>query len=233
MNTIGMLMLDKVFMESLEIFKDNGFMEFVLRFFLNFIIVIVIVRWLYYPTTRRKDYLFTYIIISTLTFLLSYLLQGLRLQIAFAVGLFAIFRILRFRTEPIPIKEITYLFLIIGISVINALPSLKINLAEIIFANLAVMLIILGIEKLWFKHELSKLVIYEKIDLIKSGKHDELIKDLQDRTGINKINRVEILKINFLRDTCELMIYYYDSAGIKINKVFDIKNENNKNNDKV
>jgi Domain of unknown function (DUF4956) len=233
MNTIVLVMLDKLLIAGLEIIDGQGFLEFVMRFALNFAIVMVIVRWLYYPTTLRKDYLFTYIIISTLTFLLSYLLQGVKLQIAFAVGLFAIFRILRFRTEPIPIKEMTYLFLIIGISVINALPSIKINLAELLFANLAVILIILGIEKLWFKHEFSKLIRYEKIDLIKSGKQDELIKDLQERTGISKINRVEILKINFLRDTCDLMIYYYDSPGIQINKVYESKIENNKNNDNV
>ena len=226
-------MLNKILFAGFNIVDGPDFLEFVMRFTLNFLIILFIVRWSYYPTTRRRDYLFGYIIISTLTFLLCYLLEGVKLQIAFALGLFAIFRILRFRTETIPIKEMAYLFLIIGLSVINALPSIKISLPELLFANFAIVLIIFSIEKFWFKHETFKMVRYEKIDLIKAGKKDELIKDLQERTGITKINRVEIIEINFLRDTCDLMIFYSDSNQQKADSLYKNKNENDKQNDYV
>jgi hypothetical protein len=161
-------------------------------------------------TTRRKDYLFTYILISSVVFLLCYLLESVSLQIGFALGLFAIFGIIRYRTNPMPIKEMTYLFLVIGISVINALTA-GTSMIEIIFANLAVILITLGLEKMWFlRHISSKSIVYEKINLIVPEKYDELIADLQQRTGIKEIRKVEIGAINFLKDTCRMIIYYED-----------------------
>ena len=187
-----------------------GFLEFVMRFMLNMAVIMVLVRWLYYSTTRRKDYLFTYILISTVVFLLCFLLESVKLQIGFALGMFAIFGIIRYRTDALPIKEMTYLFLIIGVSVINALTNTETSLVDLLFTNLVIILITYGLEKLWLlKHESSKLIIYEKINLIKEDKYEELIKDLQERTGIKKINRVEVGKINFLRDVCDLTIYYY------------------------
>jgi hypothetical protein len=154
------------------------------------LIVVLIVRGLYYPTARRKDYLFTFILISTVVFLLCILLESVKLQLGFAFGLFAIFGILRYRTNAIPIKEMTYLFVIIGISVVNALANKKVSWAELLFTNLIIMGIIYGLEKLWLlKHESSKVVVYEKIDLIKPEKYDLLKKDLEERTGL-KINRI-------------------------------------------
>jgi len=181
-----------------------------LRFCINLVVMMVLVRWLYYSTTRRKDYLFTYILISSVVFLLCYLLESVSLQIGFALGLFAIFGIIRYRTNPMPIKEMTYLFLVIGISVINALTA-GTSMIEIIFANLAVILITLGLEKVWLlRHISSKSIVYEKINLIVPEKHDEMIADLQQRTGIKEIKKVEIGAINFLKDTCRMIIYYED-----------------------
>ncbi len=210
MNAIDLLVPETVSIAGVQIIDLPGFLEFVLRFFLNFIVIMILVRWLYYPSTRRKDYLFTYILISSILFLLCFLLANVKLQIGFALGMFAIFGIIRYRTDALPIKEMTYLFLIIGVSVINALTNTETSLVDILFTNIVIIFITYGLEKLWLlKHESSKLVVYEKIDLIKEENYDKLIQDLQERTGIKKINRVEVGKINFLRDICDLTIYYY------------------------
>jgi len=196
---------------GLDIIHIPDFFELLLRFSLNMIIVVLIVRGLYYPTARRKDYLFAFLLISTVVFLLCILLESVKLQLGFAFGLFAIFGILRYRTNAIPIKEMTYLFVLIGISVVNALANKKVSWFELLFTNLIILGIIYGLEKLWLlKHESSKIVTYEKIDLIKPEKYDLLKKDLEERTGL-KINRIEIGRIDFLRDTAKLVIHYYES----------------------
>lgn len=188
----------------------SGLPELALRFGINLIVVLLLVRWLYYSASRRKDYLFTYILISSVVFLLCYLLESVTLQIGFALGLFAIFGIIRYRTNPMPIKEMTYLFLVIGISVINALTT-GTGMTEILFANLAIVLITFVLEKVWLlRHISSKTIIYEKINLIVPEKYDEMIADLRERTGITDIKRVEIGKINFLKDTCRMIVYYED-----------------------
>jgi hypothetical protein len=213
MNTMDLLVPEAVNIAGVHIIDVPGFLEFVLRFFLNTTVIIILVRWLYYSKTRRKDYLFTYILISSIVFLLCFLLANVKLQIGFALGMFAIFGIIRYRTDALPIKEMTYLFLIIGVSVINALTNAETSLVDLLFSNFVIIFITFGLEKLWLiKHESSKLIIYEKINLIREDKYDELVKDLQERTGIKKINRVEVGKINFLRDICDLTIYYYSDS---------------------
>lgn len=212
MNTIDLLAPDIVNIAGIEIIDVPNFLEFVIRFALNTTVILILIRWLYYTTTKRKDYLFTYILISSIVFLLCFLLESVKLQIGFALGLFAIFGIIRYRTNSIPIKEMTYLFLVIGVSVINALTSTNSSLADLLFTNVVIVFITFGLEKLWLlKHESSKTIIYEKIDLIKPEKFEELLYDLRDRTGITKINRIETGKIDFLRDTCEITIFYYVS----------------------
>jgi hypothetical protein len=187
----------------------SNLLEMIGRFSINMIVILILVRWLYFSNARRKDYLFTYILISSIVFLLCYLLEKVMLQMGFALGLFAIFGIIRYRTLTMPIKEMTYLFLIIGISVINALSNLSTSLPGILFANLIVIFITYGLEKIWLmKHELYKIITYEKINLIKPEHHQELVNDLQLRTGIEKIIRVEIGEIDLLRDVCYLTIYF-------------------------
>lgn len=228
MNTMDILVPEAVNIAGIHIIDLPGFVEFVLRFLLNISVIMILVRWLYYSKTRRKDYLFTYILISSIVFLLCFLLESVKLQIGFALGMFAIFGIIRYRTDALPIKEMTYLFLIIGVSVINALTNTETSLVDLLFSNFVIIFITYGLEKLWLiKHESSKLIIYEKINLIREDKYEELLKDLQERTGIKKINRVEVGKINFLRDICDLTIYYY-SDGINQGQ---ITNNNSKNDD--
>jgi hypothetical protein len=216
MNTLCLLDPDKIDLSGIEIIDFPSFLELVGRFALNIAVILILVRWLYYSSTRRKDYLFTYILISTLIFLLCYLLASVKLQIGFALGLFAIFGIIRYRTSSIPIKEMTYLFLVIGVSIINALADTKTSVAEVLFTNFVIIAIAFCMEKIWLlKHELSKTVIYEKIDLIKPERHQELMDDLKERTGIKNIKRIEIGKIDFLKDTCTLQIYF-DVTGYQV-----------------
>jgi Domain of unknown function (DUF4956) len=217
MTTIILQEPDKINLAGIEIIDLPSFLELVGRFALNMVVILILVRWLYYSTTKRKEYLFTYILISSLIFLLCYLLAGVKLQIGFALGLFAIFGIIRYRTSSIPIKEMTYLFLIIGVSIINALADTKTSVAEILFTNFVIIVITFCMEKIWLqKHELSKIIIYEKINLIKPENNQDLLNDLQERTGIRKIKRVEIGKIDFLKDTCTLQIFY-DVTGNQVN----------------
>jgi hypothetical protein len=231
MNTMDLSVPDAVNIAGIHIIDLPGFIEFVLRFFLNFTVIMILVRWLYYSATKRKDYLFTYILISSVVFLLCFLLESVKLQIGFALGMFAIFGIIRYRTDALPIKEMTYLFLIIGVSVINALTNTETSLVDLLFTNFVIVFITYGLEKIWLiKHESSKLIIYEKINLIKEENYEELLKDLQERTGIKKINRVEVGKINFLRDICELTIFYY-SDKISRGQTSDINSNNDEDDD--
>lgn len=218
MNTLMVLLYDKIKMGDFEIIDYSSFIELFFRFGLNLGVVLLLARWLYYSGSRRKDYLFTYILISSVIFLLCYLLENVKLQMGFALGLFAIFGIIRYRTDQIPIKEMTYLFMIIGVSVINSLFSKKTGVAEVFFTNLMIVVITYGFEKVWLlKHESSKTIIYEKIELIKPENYDLLHADLTERTGLDNINRIEVGRIDFLRDTCRLKIYYEES-GRQINQ---------------
>ena len=209
------MMLLLSFLEGIEflgapVFDSKDFFRLLLKTLFNLSIVLLIARGIYYPLTKNKDYLFTYLLISLTVFVLCVLLDDVKLQLGFALGLFAIFGIIRYRTDPIPIKEMTYLFLVIGVSVVNALANKKISHAELLFANLVIVFVTYGMERLWLlKHESRKNIIYEKIELIVPEKRDELLADLKKRTGIN-ILRFEIKRIDFLRDIANICIYYYD-----------------------
>ncbi len=192
------------------IFDSKDFWTLFVKTIFNLSIITIIVRYIYYPVTKNKDYLFTYFLISLTVFLLCVLLDSVKLQLGFALGLFAIFGIIRYRTDPIAIKEMTYLFLVIGISVINALSNKKISHTELIFANLLIVFLTFGMERIWLlRHEVRKNILYEKIELIVPEKREELISDLKERTGLN-ISRIEIRRIDFLKDIANIRIFYYE-----------------------
>jgi hypothetical protein len=205
-----LILLDSIEFLGTPLFDSEGFLKLIVKTVFNLIIITVIIRYIYYPVTKNKDYLFTYFLISMTVFLLCVLLDSVKLQLGFALGLFAIFGIIRYRTDPIAIKEMTYLFLVIGISVVNALSNKKISYAELVFANLMIVFVTYGMENLWLlRHQSRKNITYEKIELILPEKREELIADLKARTGIDVI-RVEIRRIDFLRDTANLRIFYYE-----------------------
>jgi len=184
-------------------------LKLVVRFSINLFFIFVIIRLIYYPAEKRKDFLFTYFAIGITVFTLCFTLDSIKIDLAFALGLFAIFGIIRYRTDAIPIKEMTYLFLIIGLSVMNALINKKISIVEMLFANSVFVFTTFGIERLWLlRHEVSKKVLYDRIDLLQRGRRHELIADLKERTGI-EISRVDIGRIDLLRDTVQIIVYYY------------------------
>jgi len=193
---------------GIDLINTPDFGELVLRFTLNLAVVIVIARYLYYAASRRKDYLFSYIMISAVVFLLCFLLNNVKLELGFALGLFAIFGIIRYRTDAISIKEMTFLFIVIGVSVVNALANKKISYAELFFSNLVIIFLVWFMEKIWLVNKEGKKIIeYEKIELVKPDREAELLADLRERTGLD-ITRMEIGKIDFLRDTTRIRIFF-------------------------
>ena len=205
-------------LDSIFTWTNADIYTLLIRLAINTVILTIIIRFLYYPKTNRKDYLFTYYLIGFITFFLCFGLKKLDIDTGMGLGLFAIFGIIRYRTDAIEIKEMTYLFVIIGLSVVNALlatPSIQvkdafqINLVEMGLINLSIVLIIFVLEYVWLiKHETRKTINYERIDLIGTDNYEEMKKDLESRTGL-AINRFEVGKIDFLNDTAQIRIYYY------------------------
>lgn len=207
-------------MEDLEILNtplidaaDLG--QLLLRFVFNTLVTWFIIRFQYYPKSRRRDYFFTFSLIALSVFFLIFLLGGVKLKIGFALGLFAIFGIIRYRTESMPVREMTYLFVLIALSVINAL-AITLSYTELMVTNLIFILTIWLCESnRWLKHISCKLIVYDRIDLVKPECKEELLNDLRQRTGLS-IVRVEVGAMDFLRDTAMLKIYY-DALDEEIN----------------
>ncbi len=198
---------------NIEIINLEDFLDLVIRTFFNTLVVIILVRYLYYRITPRKDYLFTYILISLVVFFMVFLLENVKIELGFALGLFAVFGIIRYRTQQMRIREMTYLFMVIGISVINALANSKVSYAELLFTNLAILIITYLLEKVFLlQHETKKVINFENVELIKPENRAELIRDLEARTGL-KINRVEIGRIDYLRDSARVIIYYFENEN--------------------
>jgi len=217
---------------SAGLFAGGSLWDFVLRYSLNLILIITLVRFIYYPRHKNKDFLFTFILFNTVNFLICFLLSSLKLKIGFAFGLFAIFSILRYRTVTVPIREMGYFFLSVTIGIINALASINDSLNQFvdlntrkgfgaalvemdhsIFVLLIADLLILAMvymldRQLSLEHENWKDVVYERIDLIKPEARTQMLDDLKNRTGL-PIHRVEIIKIDFLRDIARLRAFYY------------------------
>lgn len=188
---------------------DDDMLKLLARFLVNFVVVFVLVRFVYYKYTQSKDYLFTFFMINLMVFFICFTLKKFDLGLGMALGLFAIFGILRYRTSQIPIKEMTYLFMVIGVGVVNSLANKKMSYAELAFTNLSIIGLASILESLpLLRRELRETIIYEKVDLIRPENHAALVDDLQQRTGL-KLSRVELGQINFLRDTVAIDLYYY------------------------
>jgi len=199
---------------GIKLINTEDFLSLLSRFSLNLIVIIAIVVGLYAKTSKRKDFYFSYIAVSMVIFLLCFLLVSVKIELGFALGLFAVFGIIRYRTDAIPIKEMTYLFVVIGISVINALANKKISYAELITTNLLIVVGLYILEKILnLRQEISYRIIYEKIENVQAGREEELLADLKLRTGKN-IKRFEIERIDFLRDVAYINIFF-DVNGTK------------------
>ena len=196
-------------MEFLDIpLFDDDFYKMILRFFINLFFLTAIVKYIYHKNNENKDYFFTFYAIGIVVFFLCFTLKKYELDLGMALGLFAIFGILRYRTVPLDVKEMTYLFVIIGISVMNALSNKKMSYIEIITANSAIVFGLYWLELYWISNFLlSKKIVYETIENIHPDNHEKLKKDLEQRLGI-EIHDLEIGDVNFLRDTAQITIRY-------------------------
>ena len=187
---------------------DDDFYKLIFLFVINITFLTVIIRWFYFEKSKNKDFLLTYYMISIVVFFLCFTLKKYKLDIGLAIGLFAIFGIIRYRTASVPIREMTYLFITIGISIMNAFANKKLSYVEIIFANAAIVYLIGFIEKVWKLKSLdSKNIIYEKIDNIKPENYNNLKTDLELRTGI-EIKKLEVKDIDFVKDSATITVYY-------------------------
>ena len=202
----------------------EDFTTLILRLLFNVLITFIIVKVTYYSTRKDKDYLFTFFIFNILVFFVCHLLSSIKLSIGFAFGLFALFSILRYRTTTLPVKEMTYLFAVITIAVINALSTKKVSYMELVFTNMFIVGLIYFLEKLWLTKQMGvHSITYEKIENIKPQNKTILIQDLSERTGL-KINNIEITRINFLNDTARIKIFYNKDDASAIAE-FEERNE--------
>lgn len=187
---------------------DKVSIKFLSRFLVNIISVFILIRFIYYRHYHRTDLFLTFFGFNVIIFLITYLLNKVEMSMGAAFGLFAVFSMLRYRTEGISAKDMTYLFIVIALGLITAVSKGSwddLSIMSLILLSLTALL-----EGGWFiKKEFSKIIFYDKINLIPVDKRAELIEDLSIRTGLN-INRVDIKEIDFLKDSALLTVYYFD-----------------------
>lgn len=205
---------------SLPFFEAQSLIHLLIRFSLNVLICWLIIQRFYYRKGGRRDFYLTFLLFAVTVFLLIFLLENVKLQMGFALGLFAIFGMIRYRTETVPIREMTYLFVIIGISVINGL-AMTASYSELIVTNgLFVIFIWILESSRVLKRTSNKVILYDKIDLIVPERQDELIRDLKARTGLNVL-KIDIGNIDFLRDVAYIRVYFTpteDAAPASVSK---------------
>jgi hypothetical protein len=190
--------------------------KFSWRLIIDLFSVFVLVRFVYFPIYKHRELFFTFFIFNLIIFLICFLLNKVELSMGAAFGLFAVFSMLRYRTEDISIKDMTYLFLVIAMGLIAAVTKIKDtnDLYEYIFlaiVNAIIIVITYLLESnVLMKKEFVKIINYENINLVQSNREAELIADISARTGIN-VHRISIQKIDFLRDAAQIKIYYYEN----------------------
>lgn len=209
---------------GLTFIDPQQFISLLLRFCVNLVVVTIIARCFYFPRSHRRDYTFIFILMAMSIFLLVSLMEGEGMNIGAAMGLFAIFGIMRFRTEAVPIREMTYLFMLIALSVVNAVahgdyhPKADywdgVGIVTILFVNIAFIFMawIFESSKV-MNQECSRIIRYDNVTLITPDKREELKADLEKRTGL-KITRIEVGMLDFLKDSTLIRIFYDDPNDV-------------------
>jgi len=187
---------------------SSDLLYFMLGAALNFVVALLIVRFVYYPATQDKTYVFTFMAFNTVIYFVLGLLTSATLSVGVGFGLFAIFSVLRYRTDEMPIREMTYLFILIALPVMNSVMVSDSALPYLLVSNVAIMTVLFVLEKEWgFHFERSKRIVYDRIDLITPENSERLLANLHERTGL-AVKRVETRRIDFLHDSAEMVIYY-------------------------
>ncbi len=192
---------------------------------LNLLVAVLIIRFIYYPITQDKKFVFTFLAFNTVIYFVMGLLTSAELSVGVGFGLFAIFSVLRYRTDEIPIREMTYLFIVIALPVMNSVMISEDHIIQLVVANCMIVVLLYALEKEWgFRFAGSKFVTYDRVELVAPEKQELLFEDLRRRTGL-LVDRVEVRKINFLNDTADMIIYYdraraqrTDAAAVLVNQ---------------
>ena len=198
-------------MDLLEIF-DTTWQIVIVRFLMNFFMVFIVARFFYYSRGKGNlDYLFTYISISSIVFIVCIFLNQVPVEMGFALGLFAIFSVIRFRSVQATPRELTYLFICLGLAILNALMKLDVPILRILANNSLIILTIGLSEYLLFRNEiLEKIITYDRLDLLAEDKKDELEEDLGRRFGVNHIKQIQIGNIDTIKKRVKLRVIIRD-----------------------
>lgn len=181
---------------------------FILGALFNLLVAVFISRFIYYPMTQAKIYVFTFIAFNTIVYFVLSLLTSTTLGVGVGFGLFAIFSVLRYRTDEMPIREMTYMFILVALPVVNSVLISTGEYAKLAVANVFVVAVLFVLEKEWgFHFEGNKRILYDVIELITPQNEAQLLADLRRRTGL-PVKRVEIISIDYLRDVADIKIYY-------------------------
>ena len=195
---------------GLDVFNSAEFWPTVLRFFYNFGIIFIIARLIYYRVSHRADYFFTYLLIGAIVFIICNLLDAVRFEIGFALGLFAVFGIIRYRTAPIPIREMTYLFVVIGITVKNALITVEVSLFQALFADAILILITYAAQHFLIRNKLMrKTIIYNNMELLLPDRYEELLQALSTMSGF-PIEKAQVGRVDYIKSQARLRIFFYE-----------------------
>lgn len=177
------------------------------RLFINLLFTAVVVRIAYVRLSRHREYLFTFLLVNVVTFSIAFLLNRSPIELGLALGLFGVFGILRYRTEAIQVRHLTYLFVVIGLALLNALANNGISLVELLIVNLTIVGSVAVLETAAFAGgEESRQVLYDRLDLLHPARSAELLKDLRARTNLPVV-RYEIGDVDLLRDAADITVY--------------------------
>jgi hypothetical protein len=196
-----------------SLFDQVATIDLIVAYLVHTVVLIILIFGIYYTTFRRKNFVFTFFLIGSIVFFLSYVMSKLKLDMGFGLGLFAIFGIIRYRTDLIPIREMTYLFIIIGLSVLNGLTRDTLSFSEAAVLNLLTLITVLVFEKvLNLRTEAFKVIVYEKLELLTPGNEEALKADVKQRTNI-PVEKIEVVKYNFTKNSVLLKVYYHSKRS--------------------
>lgn len=204
-------MLDYIGFKDLIDLQDLSKLAF--RLLVDLVFATLIIRTVYRRLYGQNEYVFTYFAFNIITFTLCFLLRKVPIELGFALGLFAVFGILRYRTEPIGIRDLTYLFIVIGLAILNAVANKKVSMAELLLVNSVICGMTVALEWIPRKtREHTQAVTYDNLELLSGSDRTALITDLQQRTGLH-VKRVVVRRFDLLRDTADLLVYYTEAEG--------------------
>ena len=182
--------------------------DFYYRLAVNLTSMFILIRAIYYPIYKKDEFYFPFFIFNLIIFLITFLLNQFEMSMGAAFGLFAVFSMLRYKTEDISMKDMTYLFLVIALGLVNAVMHAPIWEMAIIDGIILLLTYLLE-SKLLIKREFNALLVYNNLELIVPQKRTELIEDVKQKTGLN-IHRLEVMKIDFSKSSVQLKLFYYE-----------------------